>query len=144
MELTVIGLPFYLWRSSPARQTTLARLRYLHVDGQHSYSSQRELQPPQPFDLRTPNIVHLALHTSFVMQTVPLLQSIDMQRCPLLTHCHIRHDPSADDETQALFELRARLGNVWCISDNYVARWRADRVWRRSVKLPDPREFIYP
>ena len=117
----------------------LPRLRFLHI---HVYSGARETYLRPPWSILTPNLTHLALvlHQS---QLTSLAASIDSQRLPQLTHCHVSCNRLSTERTesiQARTRLKERLGAIWCDKEEYVVGWRADRVWRRSVVLLDRAE----
>ena len=97
--------------------------------------------PPWPlYTILTPHITHLALVLGSP-QPVSLLQSINFQTLPHLTHCHVNSIvPSMESNRswdEARTHLSQELGNAWCEREDDVVRWRADRIWKRSVGLPD-------
>ena len=120
----------------------LPQLRYLHIDFEADrYAADRAAeQAEQLYIMLTPGITHLLL-TLRDWRPVPLSNSINLQRLPLLTHCHIRCKQSHDSRTTGWEKegarLQQQLGAAWCEERDDVVRWRADRVWMRSIDLPD-------
>jgi len=138
-ELTVIDyVRTGAWPDGTTLYPVLPQLRHLHVRTAQRVFGHR--QPPElPFPVLTPNLARIALVLCST-QPVDMCESIDTQSLPHLTHCHIdcidMWGPSRE-WIKARERLKARLGAVWCETENEVARWRADRAWKRSVGLPD-------
>ena len=145
-ELTVVSRMLAPWRDVAVSLAPIPQLRYLHC---HIESARIVVQGtlPQPFQtMLTPNLTHLSL-TLDQSQAVPVLLFLNaQQRLPQLTRFHIRCSQSQPDWKQMWVEekerLKSRLGAVWCEKEEEVVRWRADRVWRRSVGLADPARTI--
>ena len=141
-ELSVIARSRDAWPSSDiVYLCTLLQMRHLHF---HIYR-RLDFNPVQsqlPWSILTPNLTHLALVVHHSQHT-SLLDSIDSHRLQQLTHCHVSCvDPRTErsEWAEARARLKERLGAVWCEKEEEVVRWRADRVWRRSVGLSDPAE----
>ena len=94
----------------------------------------------------TPNLTHVA----FVLakqQALAVSQFITTQyRPPQLSHCDVgllsaeASEVTDNEWLEVRATLTERLGSVWCEKEDDVVRWRADRVWRRSVGLLDEAE----
>ena len=135
-ELTVIGCQQKHWPMETVSIAVLPQLRYLQL---HTHRLFSPMQPDQLTPLCSPSLSHLALVLA-AGQPTWLLDLIDTQRLPHLTHCHVSCITPASQHTEwtaARERLKARLGSVCCDKEKDVARWRADRVWRRSVGLSD-------
>ena len=94
-----------------------------------------------------PTITHLLLEP-FHRQAIEMPDKFNFGLLPHLTHFHVRcRSPLSvlDISRWALAQARMKLqlGAAWCEKENDVVRWRADRVWQRSVGLPDEAE-MYP
>ena len=107
----------------------LPRLRYLHV----ALMDGRGAQPRQLDAMLTVNITHLVLVLNNQWQLQQsLFDSINRQRLPLLTHCHISSNRAWHESRD---EIKERLGTAWCDKEGNVVCWRADKVWQSSVGL---------
>ena len=143
-ELTVISSKHL---ARPVRTGILAALPLPQLTYLHLHTD--DLLSPDEMQhfcakLLTPNLTHcvLAVHE---LQDFTLFPALSSQRFPpQLTHCHICpiEAPKIRDWSwaAAMKRFRQRLGAVWCEKKDDVLRWRADRVWKRSVGLPDEAE----
>ena len=141
-QLTVIAQERCAWayRPVPVQLAMPNRLRYLH------FRTHRELDFPHlqhaEFDIPLPaTITHLALVIDEA-QGKSLLHTIDTEHLPHLTHCHVncRHPTDNRGWQAAIQAVRQELGAERCEKEEDVMLWRADRVWQRSVDLPDDAE----
>ena len=137
VELTIIACGAAdVWPEGTAYYTPLPQLRHLHIHNQRGLCNDQMV--PRYANL-TPSLIHLAL-VLIQGQPVSLFDWIDTQRLPLLTHLHVGYTtPSLSNRewAAAVERLKVRMSAVWCEKEDDVARWRADRVWRRSLGLPD-------
>ena len=138
-ELTLVVGNTPVWDMEPVQMVSLPQLRHLHLNT-HCALHQIDSRPGQPANILTPSLTHLVLVIDLRHATA-LCRSINTQRFPHLTRCHLRCTQRWGRESsgwrEANASLRARLGDVWCEKEEEVIRWRADRVWRRSIGLPD-------
>ena len=134
-ELTVDVPERCRWAAPTAQIETPPRLRYLHVRT-HRIEEHVGVQHPEVGIKLPATLTHLALVLDMA-QGQSLIQKIDAQRLPHLTHCHIGcANPMAIPNSgwrSAIHVVKEELGPVWCEKEEDVVRWRVDRVWRRSV-----------
>ena len=154
-ELSVIALNHSLWPGTAVHFFHLPQLRYLHIRTYRVLDYIDTLPEHHRYSMLSPNITHLALVLDKT-QHPSLFDAINLHRMPLLTHCHVSCiNPSATSTSQeerlvqqkwaiATSELSVRFVDAWCEYEEDVVRWRADRVWRRSVELPDEAEDYRP
>ena len=143
-ELTVVGFERY-WPAPGVQLVVPPHLRYLHL---HLYRGMDQTGPPNAPNVEldvvlSPNLNHLALVVD-KLQGHSLLQSVNTQHLPLLVRCHIGcvHPTAVQNGgwLEAMQPVKQLLSNAWCEKEDDVVRWRADRVWKRSVGLPDETE----
>ena len=141
-ELSVIARRGVLFPFRTLCLASLPQLTYLHL---HSDQVLRDDVAQQLCStLLTPNLRHLALVLAW-WQAVSLVHTIDSQRLAQLTHVHLicigpLQLKDSDRWSEGRDALRAKLGAAWCQKEDDVVRWRADRLWKRSVGLPDEGE----
>ena len=143
-ELSVVNSGWAVQFDIPAYLIPLPQLEFLHV-----HADRIIVKDGQPLDsLLTPNLTHiaLALRESQLMPLTSLLQSISafrQQRLPHLTHVYVdcNEEGYGKEWRRAVRGLMEEPGAVWCEREDDVVRWRADRLWKRSVGLLDVVEW---